>query len=72
MMADVIPIRSSNGEFIRVKRLKARRVIKEARGCEEVLIIGLHNGELWLRGAPNDPANAMWLMELAKKRLLGL
>lgn len=68
-MADVIPIRTPHGEFTRAKRLHARQVIKQARGCEEVLVIGMRDGELWLRGVPNDPGNALWLMELAKQRL---
>lgn len=68
-MADIVPIRSTAGEFIRKKRLHVRSVLKEAKHCEEVLIIGISNGELHLRGAPNDPGHAMWLMELAKRRL---
>jgi hypothetical protein len=68
-MADIVPIRSTAGEFVRKKRLVARRVLKEAHGCEEVVVIGMRDGELWLRGAPNDPGHAMWMMELAKRRL---
>lgn len=69
-MADVVPIRATAGEFVRKKRLHVRHVLAQAKGCDEVLVIGVRDGELHLRGAPNDPGNALWLMELARKRLL--
>lgn len=71
-MADVVRLKDGHGGFVRHRRLRVRNVLKEAKGCEEVLLIGVRDGELWLRGCPNDPAQAMWLMELAKKQLLGL
>lgn len=68
-MADVVPIRTSAGDFEKAKKLTSRRVLNGARGCDEILVIGLRNGDLIVRGSPNDPGNAMWLMELAKRRL---
>jgi hypothetical protein len=70
-MADVVPIRQKYGAFNRVRRNSVKRVLNQARGLTDVLVIGTHpDGELHLRGCPNDPGHALWLMEMAKRRLL--
>lgn len=70
-MGDIVPIRQRHGEFTRVRRNTVKRVLNQARGLTDVLVIGTRaDGELHLRGCPNDPGHALWLMELAKKRLL--
>jgi hypothetical protein len=70
-MADVIGIRDRSGDFYRRRRNTVKRVLNQARGLTEVLVIGFNgDGEIHVRGCPNDPGQAMWLMELAKQRLL--
>lgn len=70
-MADIIKIRDSAGAFHRRRRNTVKRVLLQARGLTDVLIIGYEeDGELHVRGCPNDPGHALWLMELAKQRLL--
>lgn len=48
------------------------RVLKDnvGLGLTEVLVIGVcADGETVVGGSPPDPANALWLMEMARKRL---
>ena len=71
-MADVLKLSDQPGAFNRRRRNSVKRVLNQARGLTEVLVIGYEgDGELYVRGCPNDPAQAVWLMELAKRKLLG-
>jgi hypothetical protein len=61
-------------DFEKGERLSVSRTLRQARQARltEVLVIGHGaDGALFLAGHPNDPGNALWLMELAKKKLLG-
>jgi len=71
-MGVVVPI-GRHREFRRQERNSVNAVLRNARaaGLSEVLVIGTdRHGALHLRGSPNDPGNALWLMETAKARLL--
>lgn len=73
-MADVLPIKGHR-EFERQVRRSAAGVLRDCRalGPTDVLVIGFGaDGLLFVQASPPDPGNAMWLMELAKKQLLGL
>lgn len=73
-MADIVPIKAHQ-QYERQTKQSAAGVLRDVRDQHptEVLVIGYDAaGQLILRGSPPDPANAMWLMELAKRRLLGL
>lgn len=68
----IVPIGQKIGDFNRRRRNTVKRVLKRARGLTEVLVIGYEeDGELHLRGCPNDPGQALWLMEMARKKLVG-
>lgn len=70
-MAEVIPIKRHK-QYVRETKLSAAGCLREVRACRptEVLCIGYgDDGHLFVRGSPPDPANAMWLMELAKRKL---
>lgn len=72
-MADVIPIKDHR-QYQRRAKLSAAIVLREcrAKGASEMLVIGVdRDGQLFVNGSPPDPGNALWLMEMAKKKLLG-
>lgn len=73
-MADILPIKG-HGLYERQTRQSAAgclRSVRERLKPRAVLVMGYDDeGEFFVRAAPNDPAEAMWLMELAKRRLLG-
>lgn len=72
-MADIIAIKDRPGAFTRRRRNSVKRVLNQARGLTEVLVIGFNgDGDIHVRGCPNDGGAAFLLMELAKKKLLGL
>lgn len=73
-MADIVPI-NGHREYERQTKRNAAGVLRDARACKpsEVLVIGTDaDGQLFVSGSPPDPGNAMWLMERAKLRLLGV
>jgi hypothetical protein len=73
-MANVVPI-GKHREFTRQTKRSAAGVLRDVRALNptEVLCIGTDaNGDLFVQGSPPDPANSMWLMELAKQKLTGL
>ena len=50
--------------------MRTLRMAHQARP-REVLVVGVYDdGEVFVAGCPNDPGNALWLMERAKQRLL--
>lgn len=70
-MADVVPI-AGHAAFEHAEVRSAARTLRMAhqRRPVEVLVIGVdQDGELFVGGHPNEPGNAFWLMEMAKKRL---
>ena len=70
-MAAVLPIRGHRA-YERQTRRSAAGVLRDARtrNPSEVLCIGYDaSDDLFVIGSPPDPANAMWLMELAKRKL---
>ena len=70
-MADVLPIRG-HADYWRQTKRTAAGVLRDVRAKQptEVLVIGYgSDGNLFVQGSPPDPANAMWLMELAKRKL---
>lgn len=72
-MADVVPIAKHRDYKRQVKR-SAAGVLRECRALHptEILVIGIGpSGDLFVQGSPPDPGNAMWLMECAKRKLLG-
>lgn len=71
-MSDVVPIKKHRG-FYRQQRRTAAGVLRDVRALNprEILVIAIdHDGEIIVQGHPPDPANAMWLMESAKLKLL--
>jgi hypothetical protein len=71
-MADIVPI-AKHREYYRQTKRSAAGVLVSVRALKptEVLCICYDaDGELFVQGSPPDPANAMWLMEQAKQRLL--
>lgn len=74
-MADVLPIKGHR-EFERQTKRSAAGVLRQVRERArptEVLVIGLdEDGQLFVQSSPTDPANALWLMELAKQKITGL
>lgn len=73
-MADIVPIKRHK-DFARQTKRLAAGVLRDCRALHptEVLCIGYgSDGQLFVQGAPPDPANAIWLMELAKLKLVGL
>jgi hypothetical protein len=74
MAADVLPIKGHRG-YERKVRQSAAAVLRDcrARHPTDVLVMGYDaEGRFFVQGAPPDPGQALWLMELAKKMLLGL
>lgn len=72
-MADVVPIKKHRNFYRQTKRTAAG-VLRNVRSLNptEVLCIGTDShGELFVQAFPVDPGNSMWLMESAKKKLLG-
>lgn len=70
-MADILPIKG-HAEFVRSTKRSAAGVLRDVRQMNpsEVLCIGYSaEGNLFVSSSPPDPANAMWLMELAKRKL---
>lgn len=70
----VVPIKKHRNFERHTKRLAAG-VLRDVRAMNptEILVIGhAADGSLIVQGYPPDPGNALWLIELAKKRLLGL
>lgn len=71
-MADIVPIRSTQKIVDRANKTRVRRVLNVAKGFTEVLVIGLNSdSEIDVRGHLNSPENAIWLIEMAKLKLLG-
>jgi hypothetical protein len=72
-MADIVPIKAHRA-YERKTKQSAAGVLKDCRSMHptEVLVIGYAaDGELFVRGSPPDPGNAFWLMEMARKKLVG-
>ena len=73
-MADVLPIKGHR-EYERMGRRSVAgclRHVREFHKPKTVLVIGYdHSGELFVNSVPNDPAEAMWLMALATRKLTG-
>jgi len=70
-VADIIPIRG-HALYSRQTKRSAAGVLRTVRRLNpaEILVIGTdEEGHLFVQGSPPDPANAMWLMELAKRKL---
>jgi hypothetical protein len=73
-MADIVPIKAHR-EYDRQTKRSAAGLLREVRalGPTDVLVMGYGaDGNFFVQGSPPDPGNALWLMELAKRRLLGL
>lgn len=73
-MADIVPIKRHKEYYRQIKR-QAAGVLRDVRAINpvEVLVIAIDTaGDLHVQGSPPDPANAMWLMELAKQKITGL
>lgn len=71
-MADIISIKKHR-LYQREKKASVARTLSQARSQrgDEILVIGTNvDGDLYVVGFPNDPGNALWLMELAKRKLL--
>jgi len=72
-MADIVPIKAHR-EYYRAQKRTAAGVLRDCRASnpKEILVIGIGaDDELFVQGSPPDPGNALWLMEMAKKKLLG-
>lgn len=72
-MADIVPIKKHR-EYYRQTKRSAAVVLRDVRALNptEVLCIGIDAvGELFVQASPCDLGNSMWLMESAKKKLLG-
>jgi hypothetical protein len=68
----VIKITERFPDYKKIKQ-SAERILSLAKKSDltEILIIGTDKeGKLFLAGFPPDPGNALWLMEVAKKKLL--
>lgn len=73
-MADIIPIKHHR-EYTRETKRSAAGCLRNARERHpvEVLVIGIDaDGDFFVTGAPPDPDGALWLMERAKLKLLGV
>lgn len=71
-MADIVPI-AKHRDYERQTKQSAAGVLRTARARNptEVLVIGIDAaGDLFASASPPDPGNALWLMELAKLKLL--
>lgn len=71
-MTNVLPIKH-HAAFIREERRSVARTLSLAKTarCGEVVVIGVDDeGELLVKAHPNDPGNALWLMERAKRVLV--
>lgn len=72
-MGDIVPIKKHR-DYQRRTRQSAAGVLRDcrARHPTEVLVMGFaSDGDFFVQSCPPDPGLALWLMELAKKRLLG-
>lgn len=72
-MADIVPL-NGHVAYTRQTKRSAAGLLRAVRAMSptEVLCIGTDaDGHLFVQGSPPDPANAMWLMEMAKMKLLG-
>lgn len=73
-MADIVPIKT-HGLYKRETKASAVRTLRESLVCKpkQVLVIFINqDDEFRISGYPNDPSEAVWLMEMAKATLLGL
>jgi hypothetical protein len=73
-MAEVLPIKN-HGLYSREQKASAAKTLRDAlanKPKEVVVIFYDQGGELRVGGHPNDPGNALWMMEMAKAMLLGL
>ncbi len=71
-MADVVPL-ANHAEFERQEVRSAVAVLRHSvrHRPTEILVIGIDaDGDVFVSGQPPDPANALWLMEMAKIKLL--
>lgn len=72
-MGDLVPI-GKHKEFARQTKQSAAGALRDSRAMNptEIFIIGVKpDGDIFVKGAPPDPANALWLMEMAKLILTG-
>lgn len=72
-MADVVPI-AKHREYVRQTKRHAAGVLRDVRALHptEILVIGTKpNGDYFVQGAPPDLGNALLLMEMGKRILLG-
>lgn len=68
----VVPIQD-HAAFEESETMTVRRILANARrnGLTEVLVIGYESdGSLFVSGHPPSPGDALWLMEMAKQKLL--
>ena len=73
-MADIVKI-GKHALYKREQKASASKTLRDTLACKpkEVLVIFMDSDdELRVSGYPNDPGNALWLMEMAKAILLGL
>lgn len=71
-MGDIVPIKKHRDFERRVKR-SASGVLRDcrARHPTDVLVMGYDAaGRFFVQGEPPDPGLALWLMELARKKLV--
>lgn len=71
-MADVLPIKGHTA-YERVERRAVARTLRMAREAKlsDVLVIGHKaDGSLFVGSHPPDPGGVLWLMEMAKRKLL--
>lgn len=71
-MGDIVPIQKHR-EFVRHTKRSAAGVLRDCRAKHptDVLVMGYDgDGRFFVQGSPPDPGNALWLMELARKKLV--
>ena len=72
-MADIFPI-GKHRAYVRQTKQSAAGCLKDSRARHptEVVVVGIDEaGQLFCNACPSDPGNALYLIELAKLRILG-
>lgn len=70
-MGDIVPI-AGHRDYYRQTKRGAAGVLSacKKKRATEILVIGADkDGNCFVQGSPPDPANACWLMEMARKIL---
>jgi hypothetical protein len=73
-MADIVPIKAHR-EYARSTKRSAAGCLRDARAKHPVEVLVIRTdaaGQFFVIGAPPDPDGALWMMEKAKLKLLGI